>query len=126
MTLINNFVLIFNCYYLILQKLDKFLNMEAEDYLEVSVDLERMNKNTNKDYWVSKCDEVVHGVCALLNTFGGKLCIKIENQNVVNLENILDNVLRATEQRLKQFMSLLRFNKLIKCRISNTNNLSIT
>jgi hypothetical protein len=88
--------------------------MEAKDYLEVSVDLERMNKNTNKAYWVSKCDEVVHGVCALLNTFGGKLCIKIENQNVVNLENILDNVLRATEQRLKQFMSLLWFNKLIK------------
>jgi hypothetical protein len=87
--------------------------MEGEDYLEVSVDLERMNKNTNKDYWVSKCDEIVHGVCALLNTFGGKLCIKIENQNVVNLENILDNVLRATEQRLKQFMSMW-FNKLIR------------
>ena len=88
--------------------------MEAEHSLEVSVDLKKMNKRTNKNYWRSKCEEVVKGVCALLNTFGGKLSIKIENKDVANFENVFDNFLRATEQRLKQFMSLLWLNKLVK------------
>jgi hypothetical protein len=88
--------------------------MEAGHNLEVSVDLEKMNKKTNKTYWRSKCEEIVKGVCALLNTYGGKLCIKIENENVPDVENVLDNFLRATEQRLKQFMSLWYLNQLVK------------
>ena len=88
--------------------------MEAEHNLEVSVDLKKMHKRTNKNYWRSKCEEIVKGVCALLNTFGGKLAIKIENEDVADFENVFDNFLRATEQRLKQFMSLLWLNKLVK------------
>jgi predicted HTH transcriptional regulator len=88
--------------------------MEAGDYLEVSVALEQMNKSMNKVYWTSKCEEIVKGVCALLNSFGGKLCINIENQDLVDFENILDKVIKAIEQRLKHFMSLWWLNKLVK------------
>ena len=58
----------------------------------------------NNVYWTTKCEEIVKGVCALLNSFGGKLCINIENQDLVDFENILDKVIKAIEQRLKHFM----------------------
>ena len=88
--------------------------MEPGEFLVVTVDLEKMCKKTNEKYWKSKCDEIAKYSCALLNSFGGKLCIDIENQNVTNPEVRLDNVLRALEQRLRSFMSLSWLKKLIK------------
>ena len=88
--------------------------MEAGNSLKVSVDLEKMNKKTNQRYWTSKCEEILKGVCALLNSIGGTLHIEIENESVANFEDRLDSVLRATEQHLKQFMSSRWFRKLVK------------
>ena len=90
--------------------------MDSGDYLEVTVDLKNMNKanKTNNVYWTTKCGEVVKGVCALLNSFGGKLRVNIEDQNVDNFENVLDSFLRAIGQRLRLFISLVLFNQLVK------------
>lgn len=57
---------------------------------------------------------VVEGVCALLNSFGGKLRINIEDQNVDDFENVLETLLRAIEKRLRLFISLILFNQLVK------------
>ncbi|XP_028397661.1 uncharacterized protein LOC114521413 [Dendronephthya gigantea] len=88
--------------------------MEPGEFLKVTVDLKKMCKKTNEKYWKSKCDEIAKCSCALLNSFGGKLCIIIENQDVTDSEVRLDNVLRALEQRLRGFMSFSWFKKLIK------------
>ena len=93
--------------------------MEAGDSLEVTVDLKIMNKNnkSNSTYWKAKCEEIVQGVCALLNSFGGKLRIDIGNQDVTRsqeFEDVLDKLLRAIGQRLLLFIPLVLFNRLVK------------